>query len=289
MSGDVGLFGPGSVTWKLHSEPILLLGGIRSLYLQALHPRAVTAVAQNSDYRADPWGRLLRTSSYVATVVWGTTADAELAASRVRRMHSQMSAVDPRTGERFRIDEPGLLRWVHVAEIESFLNTAVRAGVRLTPEEVDGYYAEQLRAAELMGLDPGTVPATAADVAAYYEEVRPELHLTKDGADAALLLTVPPVPQVGGPQVGGRVLRLGLTLGPARWAYSGLAATAVGLLPRWARRMYGGLGLPTTDLTANLSVRSLRLLISTILAGLPARYRVTPLHAAAEARAAALP
>ena len=56
MRGDVGLFGPGSVTWKLHQEPILLLGGLRSLYLQALHPRAVAGVAQNSGYRPDAWG-----------------------------------------------------------------------------------------------------------------------------------------------------------------------------------------------------------------------------------------
>jgi uncharacterized protein (DUF2236 family) len=282
MSGDLGLFGPGSVTWRLHSEPILLLGGLRSLYLQALHPRAVTAVAQNSDYRADPWGRLLRTADYVGTVVFGTTADAELAAGRVRRMHSQMSAVDPSTGERFRIDDPDLLRWVHVVEIESFLTTAIRAGVRLSPAEIDGYYDEQRRAAELMGLDPATVPATAADVADYYRAIRPELRLTKDGADAALLLTAPPAPAVPS-----RALRLGLTFGPPRWAYLGVVATAVGLLPPWARRLYGGLGLPTTDLTADLSARGLRLLIAAVLASLPARYRVTPLRAAAEARAAA--
>jgi len=60
MSADVGLFGPDSVTWKLHAEPILVLGGIRALYLQALHPRAVAAIAQNSGYRTDPIGRLLR-------------------------------------------------------------------------------------------------------------------------------------------------------------------------------------------------------------------------------------
>src|SRR3712207_3376656 len=106
MSNDAGLFGPGSVTWKLHREPILLLGGLRSLYLQALNPRAVAGVAQNSGYRADPWGRLMRTSAYVGTVVYGTTAQAEEASSRLRRLHSRMTAVDPATGERFRIDEP---------------------------------------------------------------------------------------------------------------------------------------------------------------------------------------
>src|SRR5262245_47363539 len=145
MNGDAGLFGPDSVTWKLHREPILMLGGLRSLYLQALHPRAVAAVAQNSGYRADPWGRLVRTSNYVATVVYGSADEVEQAGSRLRRMHARLTAVDPGTGERFRIDEPDLLRWVHVAEVESFLTTATRAGVRLTPDEVDRYYTEQLR------------------------------------------------------------------------------------------------------------------------------------------------
>src|SRR3712207_6826360 len=106
-----------------------------------------------------------------------------------------MTAVDSTTGERFRIDEPDLLRWVHVTEVESFLTTARRAGLRLSDDEVDTYYAEQLRAAELVGLDPATVPASAAEVEAYYTAVRPELGLTRDGADTMLFLTVPPVPQ----------------------------------------------------------------------------------------------
>jgi uncharacterized protein (DUF2236 family) len=283
MSGDVGLFGPGSVTWRLHQEPILLLGGLRSLYLQALHPRAVAAVSQNSAYRADPWGRLTRTSAYVGTVVWGTTEEVEAVARRVRRMHSRMTAVDSRTGERFRIDEPELLCWVHVAEVESFLTTAVRAGVRLTPEEIDGYYTEQLKAAELMGLDPSTVPSTAAEVAAYYERIQPELSLTKESVETALFLTVPPVPEGWG----GRALRLGLTLGPTRWAYFGIAATAVALLPPWARRLYGGLGWPSTDVTADLSARGLRLLLSTVLSTIPRSLRVAPIREAALARAAA--
>jgi uncharacterized protein (DUF2236 family) len=281
VSGDVGLFGPDSVTWKLHREPILLIGGLRSLYLQALHPRAVAGVAQNSDFRSDAWGRLNRTSDYVGTVVYGSTEHVEAAASRVRRLHSRMSATDPRTGETFRIDDPDLLRWVHVAEVESFLTIARRAGVRLTDDEVDRYYAEQLRAAELIGLDPATVPATAAEVASYYEAMRPELKLTRDSAETALFLTVPPVPE----NWGSKPLRLGLTLGPTRWAYFGIAGTALGLLPPWARRMYGGLGWPTTDVTAGLSVRSMRLLMRGIIATVPKRYKVAPMRQAAHERA----
>ena len=71
---DLGLFGPDSVTWKVHAEPVLLVAGLRSLYLQALHPRAMAGVAQNSAYQSDPWGRLVRTATYVATTVYGTTA-----------------------------------------------------------------------------------------------------------------------------------------------------------------------------------------------------------------------
>jgi uncharacterized protein (DUF2236 family) len=278
---DVGLFGPDSITWKLHLEPILLLGGLRSLYLQALHPRVVAAIMQNSAYREDSWGRLLRTSEYVGTVVYGSTPEVQHAASRIRRLHARLSATDPRTGERFRVDEPELLRWVHVAEVESFLTTARRAGVRLTDAEVDRYYTEQLRAAELMGLDPATVPGTAAEVAAYFERIRPELGLTRDSAETALFLTVPPVPE----SWASRPVRLGLTLGPARWAYFGFAGTAMALLPAWARKMYGGLGLPATDRSADLSVRSMRLLLNGLLAALPKRYRPTPMRDAALARA----
>jgi uncharacterized protein (DUF2236 family) len=278
---DVGLFGPGSVTWKLHREPILLLGGLRSLYLQALHPRAVAAVVQNSGYRSDPWGRLTRTSDYVGTVVYGSTPQVQAAASRLRRLHARMSAVDPSTGERFRIDEPDLLRWVHIAEVESFLSTARRAGLKLTDAEVDQYYTEQLRAAELVGLDPSTVPATAAEVAAYFEAVRPGLGLTKDSAETALFLTVPPVPE----SWGSRPVRLGLTLGPTRLAYFGIAGTAFALLPPWARKMYGGLGWSTTDISANLSARSMRLLLRGLIAAVPQRYKVAPMRQAALERA----
>ncbi|QGN45556.1 oxygenase MpaB family protein [Micromonospora sp. WMMD558] len=278
-SDDVGLFGPGSVTWKVHEEPVLIVAGLRSLYLQALHPRAMAGVAQNSNYRSDAWGRLVRTATYVGTTIYGTTAEAEEAGRRLRRLHDRMRATDPLTGEEFRIDDPDLLRWVHVTEVESFLDTARRAGVPLSAGEIDGYYTEQRRAAALVGLAPETVPGTAAEVAAYYRTVRPELRMTREAAETALFLTAPPLPwKLSLPA------RLGLTLGPPRWAYLGIAGTALALLPAWARRMYGGLGLPTTALSADLTVRALRL----ALAAVPRRWREGPMPQAARERAARL-
>jgi uncharacterized protein (DUF2236 family) len=266
---DLGLFGPDSVSWRVHREPILALAGLRALYLQALHPRAMAGVAQNSRYRDDPYGRLNRTGTYIATVVFGTTDEARAAGRRLRAIHARMRATDPRTGETFRIDSPDLLRWVHVTEVESFVTTAKRAGVSLTDADVDAYYDEQRRAAELVGLDPATVPGSAFEVEAYYRSVRGELAMTKEAAESAMFLSAPPLPY-----------RLGFT--PVRLAWFGLAGVAVGLLPSWARRLYGLPGLPTTDPAASLSARTLRLALKAI----PDKALRGPIYNQALARAA---
>jgi uncharacterized protein (DUF2236 family) len=268
-NGDLGLFGPDSITWRVHAEPIIGLAGLRALYLQPLHPRAMAGVVQNSDFRADMWGRLERTVVYVATVVFGTTAEAEAAGARVRRMHARMRAVDPDTGAPFRIDEPGLLRWVHVTEVDSFLTVARRAGVSLTDAEADRYFDEQRRAAALVGLDPAEVPGSVAEVEEYYRQVRPDLRMTRTAADSVLFLTAPPMPW-------------GLGYTPARAAWIGLAALSISLLPPWARNLYGLPALSATDLTATASSRALRL----ALRALPRSLREGPIYQAAMRRAA---
>ncbi|MCW2642120.1 MAG: hypothetical protein JWP76_4426, partial [Dactylosporangium sp.] len=250
-------------------EPILALAGLRALYLQTVHPRAMAGVAQNSGYRADPWGRLERTAIYVATVVYGTTAQAHQAGERLRRLHARMWATDPDTGERFRVDEPDLLRWVHVTEVDSFLTTARRAGLALTDDEADRYLDEQRRAAGLVGLAADQVPGSVAEVREYYREVLPSLRMTRDAAESLLFLSAPPMPW-------------GLGYTPVRGAWLGLSALAVSLLPPWARKLYGLPGLPTTDLTASLSTRALRLTLRT----LPRRLVEGPIYKSAMARAA---
>src|SRR4051794_40084691 len=266
---DAGLFGPDSVTWRVHAEPILWLAGFRALLLQTLHPRALAGVLQNSRFREDPWGRLLRTAQFYGQVVYGDTATAQQAGARVRRIHSRMSGVDPATGEPFRVDEPELLRWIYVTATESFCHTAQRAGLRLTEAEVDQYYREQLAVARLVGLDPATVPATAADMEEYYAEMRPRLAADADARSTARYLAVPTFPY-----------RLGWT--PVRPLWIGVAAYGFSLLPGWARRMYGLPGLPTTDLTASMTARTIRGAIRL----LPTQALEGPLYRAAMARAA---
>lgn len=263
---DHGLFGPDSVTWRLHAEPILWVAGFRALLLQTLHPRALAGVLQNSRFREDPWGRLFRTARFYGEVVYGTSDQAHNAAARVRRIHARMSGVDPATGERFRVDEPDLLGWVYVTATESFCHTGQRAGA-LTAEDADRYYGEQLTVAELMGLDPDTVPGTAAEVQAYYAAIRPQLAATPDARATVRYLALPDLPW-----------RLGWT--PVRPLWVGVAGYAMSLLPAWARRLYGFPGLPTTDLTATLTTRTLRATLS----ALPSQAVEGPIYRAAMTR-----
>ena len=237
-TADQGLYGPDSVTWRVHADPSMALAGLRALLLQALHPLAMSGVAQHSDFRDDPWGRLFRTAEYVGVTTYGTTAQAERAGARVRGIHRRLAGIEPESGAAYRVDDQDLLRWVHCVEVESFLSTAVRCGLRLCAAEQDRYYAEQTVGAALVGMDPATVPASVAQMARYFRDVQPQLRLTAAGRDAARFVLWPPMPAL---------VQLGT---PARPAWVALAAAAFAMLPRWARRMYSLPGLPTTDLAA---------------------------------------
>ena len=243
---DPGLFGPESVTWQVHADPSMALAGLRALLLQAVHPLAMAGVAQHSDFRRDPWGRLFRTAEYVGVTTYGTGREARIAAAKVRGIHARLSGVEPESGTPYRVDDPELLLWVHCVEVESFLSTALRCGLRLSREDQDRYYGEQTLQASLVGLDPDDVPATVDEVAQYFRDVQPQLRVTAEARRAALFVLWPPMPALV--QVGT----------PARPAWSALAAAAAAMLPRWARRLYALPGIPTTDLAATAAGTAFR-------------------------------
>jgi len=266
-----GLFAPDSLTWRVHADPILWIGGLRALFLQATHPVAVAGVLRHSDFRADPWGRLMRTADYVGTVTYGTRRDVAEVGARVRRLHAAVSGTDPRTGTVYRATDPRLLRWVHCCEVESFAVTYRRAGGALSDAELDGYYDEQRRAAAVVGLDPATVPGSAAELADYFAGMRPELAVDRRTRRIATMILAPPMPAW---------VRLAT---PARPAWAASAGLAFGLLPGWARRLYGLPGLPLTDLAVTAGARTLH----AALAAAPRRFREGPHLQQAKARLAA--
>lgn len=272
MTGDDGLFGPASVTWAVHADPVFPVAGIRALLLQALHPVAMAAVAQHRGFDEDFWGRLERTGQYVSTLTFGPAGEAIRAAARVRGVHGRLRGTDPASGEPFRLDRPDLLLWVHCCQVDSFLGTARRAGAPIDAAAADRYVAEQLLAADLIGIPPGLAPASVAGLADYFAGVRPFLGASDDARRAVRTLAVPPMTSW---------VRL---LTPARPAWLTLAGLAVTLLPRWARRLYRLPGLPTTDPAATAALRALRAGTSV----LPERFTGPPQVRAARARAAAL-
>ncbi|MEU9044839.1 MULTISPECIES: oxygenase MpaB family protein [unclassified Kitasatospora] len=129
---DAGLFGPSSVTWHLHADPAMWIGGISALHLQALHPIAALGIAQNSSFEDDPFGRLVGTGSFIVATTWGTRAQAEQADARVRAVHERLRIHDPHSGAQYRLDAPDLLLWVHCALVRSNLHAVRQGGMRLT-------------------------------------------------------------------------------------------------------------------------------------------------------------
>ncbi|SDH93182.1 Uncharacterized conserved protein, DUF2236 family [Actinokineospora alba] len=240
-SADLGLFGPDSVTWQVHADPSMWFGGIRSLYLQALHPRAVAGVVQNSDFQADPLGRLVRTATFVGITTYGTLDQADQAARRVRQVHRSLRARDE-AGVQFRIDDPELLLWVHCAEAVSFLSVARRAGFPLTRAHADRYFDEQRTAAALVGLDPDEVPGSVDEMTGYLRNIYPTLRRTENTDVIYHFLHRPPVQGL---------LALGVRLYEPT-----IGHLSYSLLPGWARRLYGRRAYP--DSVTTVAVRAFR-------------------------------
>jgi uncharacterized protein (DUF2236 family) len=214
--------------WRIHADTSMFVGGIRALLLQSLHPVAMHGVSQHSGFRGDPWGRLQRTSKFLATTTYGTIADAERSIAIVRAIHRRVKGTTS-TGAKYRANDPHLLGWVHTAEVDSFLATYRVFGAEpLNSDDADAYVRQSgFVAAKLGVVEP---PQTVAELDEVMTAYRPELKLTPAAKEAAeMLLKDPPL------------------AGAQRLGYAVLAAGAVSTLPSWARTALLLPVLPTTD------------------------------------------
>lgn len=230
-----GLFSPETITWKIHSDPAMAVGGIRALLQQALHPEAMDGVAKNSNFREDAWGRLQRTGDYVSTITFGESSNAHALAARVRKIHSSLG-----------LDDPHLLLWVHISMVDSFLDIARRSGLALTDSEADQYISEMVLFAELVGVPTSDIPASYSEMQEYFNAIAPELRASDDAKRAALFLTIPPMPTA---------IRLAT---PAAPAWASLALLAASSLPQWARKLYGTPQIPGQNLITDISLKAVR-------------------------------
>lgn len=229
---DPGLFGPSSVAWRIHGEMSMLIGGLRALLLQTLHPLAMAGVADHSDYREEPWGRLHRTGRYIGATTFGNTATAEHVIAMVQRIHERVEGTTP-DGRAYAATDPHLLRWVHITEVDSFLAAYDRYGVgNLDDAERDRYVNEMAEVGRRLGATD--VPTDRRELAASLASYRPECSYDAQARDAVRFLLRPPVPLM------------------LRGVYGVIGAGAIGLLPTWARKQ---LRLPLPPGVDSLAIR----------------------------------
>lgn len=258
---DAGYFGPGSAPWFVHASLPTLVGGIRALLMQTLHPGALAGVMQHSRYEQDALGRLAGTTQWLTVVTFGDCASADRECARVRGMHRKVRGTYEVDGaERpYAAGDPDLLRWVHIAFTDSFLATHLVWG-RPIPGGADAYVREWAIAGELVGVtDP---PRSVAELRAQIADYGPDLRGGEAARRTVDFIRHVPVPLAGLP------------------AYRTLFAGAVSTLDGGHRTM---LGLPPYPLAVT------RPAVGAILGGLGlALGTASPSQRAAQERIARL-
>ena len=213
---EAGWFDEDAPIRRVHADASMFVGGMRALLFQSLHPLAMAGVAQHSDYRSDPWGRLQRTADFLAATTFGPASQAQRAVDTVHRVHERVVGTAP-DGRPYAANDPHLLEWVHIAELDSFLAAHDHYGQRpLVGDERDRYVADAAVVARALGvIDP---PESEASLRDRLDLFRPELAGTREARDAARYLLIrPPLPLA------------------ARPAYGMIAASAIALMPAWTR------------------------------------------------------
>ena len=174
---DAGYFGPGSLTWRVNREGVLLVGGGAALVLQVAHPLVAAGVAEHSNYREDPWGRLFRTLDLTTKIVFGSTEVAEEASQRIKHVHGRVNGVTTEDGGRYpagtKYDarDPELLMWVHATLVRTSLDVYTRYVGPLPIAEQRGYYEEQKLLGEKFGIPRDRQPEDYAAFNDYFAEM----------------------------------------------------------------------------------------------------------------------
>ncbi|GGD98644.1 hypothetical protein GCM10011515_18110 [Tsuneonella deserti] len=235
---DEALFERDSPIRMVHAGVVpMMVGGIRSLLLQMLHPHALQGVLDHSDFRTDMHGRLRRTARFIAVTTFGHRDDAMEAIARVNRIHVAVRGELP-GGGRYSATDPRTLAWVHVAEATSFLD-AYLAYVRpdMPADERDEYFRQFAVIADALGADP--VPRTSAEAQDLMAKMRSDLSSSEAAREVAqLVLTQRPK---GAPVAVQRAL----------------GAAAVDLLPPYARTMLGLRRPAASALPARMATRAM--------------------------------
>lgn len=188
----VGLFGPGSVSWRVDREVVVLAGGSCALLMQAAHPVVAAGVVEHSAYAADPFGRLLRTLTSSFDVVFGSRRRAEATLQRVNRIHHGVRGSLP-GGHPYSALEPDALLWVHATLVDTALRVYSRFVEPLDPVEEQAYHDEAARVAVRLMVPPERIPPTIVALRAWMNEMiaSQRVHVTPEARRIARTVLYP--------------------------------------------------------------------------------------------------
>ena len=217
-----GLFGPGSVSWRIDREVVVLGGGSCALLMQIAHPAVAAAVAQHSTFREDPFGRLRRTLSSSFDVIFGTAGQAQRSIDRVNAIHRSVHGTIPETGEAYSALEPRALLWVHATLVDTALRVYDRFVSPLSAADAEAYYRECRPVARAFGVPEEAIPASLSAIRGWMRDViaSGEVRVTPTARDLAPSILYP-----------SRV--------PPRFVWDVAHLVSVSTLPAELRRQFG--------------------------------------------------
>ncbi|WP_200390680.1 oxygenase MpaB family protein [Roseibacillus ishigakijimensis] len=199
-SDEPGLYLPDEAPWIVHGDLATLVGGIRALLMQALHPGSLTGVREHSRYKEEPLGRLSGTIRWLTMTTFASTAAVSGEADRVNTMHRRVKGTYQNSaGQKvaYRAADPELLRWVHIAFMDSFLRCHQLYSSRALPGGADAYI--RLWAKSVIPLGLTEVPLSERDLLAELERFRPELVVNDATREVISFIRNPPLPKTSLP------------------------------------------------------------------------------------------
>ena len=188
---DAGLFKPTDAAWVVHADVATMIGGIRALLLQALHPGSLAGVMQHSRYEEDALGRLSGTIRWLTICTFGSKEALEVESARVRQMHERVKgkfSSNDGSERNYKASDSDLLMWVHVAFTDSFLAAHQEYGVKeINPDE---YVKQWANAVTPLGvLNP---PQNLQELQAVLKSYEPQLRVDENSKRVIQFIQNPP-------------------------------------------------------------------------------------------------
>jgi uncharacterized protein (DUF2236 family) len=161
---------PGSVAWRYAGDARLIATGAFAILLQVAHPTVGAGVSEHSDFRADPWGRLLRTLDYSYVMTYGGPELAGDMGRRIREMHKRIKGIGP-DGEPYHALEPEAYAWVHATLAHSIVRGHELLGRPMHGRDVERFYAQWRRSGRLIGVRERDLPEGWTAFRAYFDRM----------------------------------------------------------------------------------------------------------------------